>query len=344
MVEELGDEHRFFRVKFYDKDGVRVNVDVDNRFWNQGGHPIYAGKGNSNDPKGNSYDPWVMAVEKAWAKANNDGYQGIVGTSDSKELMRHVEYSFAVTGKSTFYCKTKSVPDGNKLRDMIRKHFCDDKLPITLYSVSKDNARFADPTIVSFHAYALQSVYDDGTFDIFNPWNSHGADEDIQGKHYEKVDINFIKDNFDVVVFFGIQEADFDSLERNLTDNAPENEVIKGIEMTLNDSFAQLNLSVRQFEDLLKDEERMRLLTCSEYLFSRNNVRDPRGVEGSVPLLFLEGIALEGRDAANTEMQNYLNNLLPGGITLHPMLYRHDNKQSLTLFRLSPHYVLANFQ
>lgn len=344
MVEELGDEHRFFRVKFYDKDGKRVNVDVDNRFWNRDGRPFYAKEGKSDDPEGNSYDPWVMAVEKAWAKANDDGYDGIEGTSISQERMRRVEYSFAVTGKSAFYCQIKNAVDSDKLVEKMRKHFCEEKLPIVLYSVDEKDAKFADPNLVKSHAYALRSLNNDGTFDIFNPWNSHGTEEDIEGIHYEKVGIDFIKKNFDVVVFFGIQEAAFDSFERDLTQNAPDDEVAKGIEKTLDDSFAKLKLSMRQFEDLLTEEGKRLMLTYSEYLFSKNNIKDPRGEEGSGPLLFMEGIKMEDCKEVNDNVLDYLKEHCPNGISLQPVLCRDDHKQSLTLFRLSPHYVLSNFQ
>ena len=86
MVEELGEDHKYFRVKFYNKDGNRVSVDIDNRFWNQDNHPKYADKGTSKtDPS--AYDPWVMAVEKAWAKVNGGGYDNIEGArSDGKVL------------------------------------------------------------------------------------------------------------------------------------------------------------------------------------------------------------------------------------------------------------------
>lgn len=344
MVEELGDDHRFFRVKFYDKDKNRINVDVDNRFWiDNNGYPIYAKQGDSKEAEGASYDPWVMAVEKAWAKTNGDGYDGIQGTSMSKEQMRRVEYSFAVTGKSAFYCNTKNVSDNSKLLEMIKKHFCKEGLPITLYSVNEGESKLADPNIVHFHAYALKSVNDDNTFDIFNPWNDHGADEDVRGKHYEHVDIQFIKDNFGVVVFFGIEEANFDSFERELTDHAAEDEVTKGVEKILKGSFENVKLPLRQFADLLTTEGKERLLNYSEYLFSKNNVIDPRGVESSNPLLFVEGIGSIGGDVANDGMLEYLSDHLSSDIVLQPLILRDDDKQCLTLFRLSPHFVCENF-
>ena len=341
MVENLGneDEHRFFRVKFYDKDRNRVNVDVDNRFWNHGGQPLYAKQGKSCDPEGNSYDPWVMVVEKAWAKANDNGYDGIVGSN----LTRRVEYSFAVTGKPAFYCNTENVPDGDKLREMMRKHFCDDKLPITLYSVHEDDARFADPYIVHFHAYALQSVNDDGTFNIFNPWNDHSANENVKGKHYENVDIKFIKDNFDVVVFFGIQEADFDSFERDLTQNAAEDEVTKDIEKVLHEGYGRLTLSFLGFEDLLSEEIMRTTLTNAVYLFSRNRIADQRGQGNSGHLLFIETCKDSVCNGANQKTQNFLRTELSPDIRLQDALFRDDDKLSLTLLRLSPHYVLENF-
>ena len=347
MVEDLGDEHRFFRVKFYDKDGQRVNVDVDNRFWNQAGQPFYAGKGKSNAPDGNSYDPWVMAVEKAWAKANDDGYDGIEGASgDGKEYVRKVEYSFAVTGKSAFYCMTRNVPESSKLLNMMKKHVLEDQLPITLYSAHKDNPEFpsTDSNLVSYHAYALRAIHDDNTFDIFNPWNSHSADENVRGKHYKGVDIEFIRDNFEVVVFFGIKESDFDSFERDLTQNAGEEEVTKDLEKILYKSFNQLALTVLNFEDLLAEDTMRKALNNAAYLFNNNRIADHRGSGNSGHLMFVETCKSGICDGANQKLQNFLNNNLSPDIRLQESLFRDDDKLSLTLLRLSPHYVLENFK
>lgn len=346
MVEELGEEHKFFRVKFYDKEGNRVNVDVNNKFWNKNGKPIYAGVGKMEMPEGSEetmYDAWVMAVEKAWAKANNGGYDGIEGaSSDGQERVRKVEYSFAVTGKSAFYCMTKNVTDRARLLEMMKKHVNGDKLPITLYSASPNDAFFAnkDPYLVTNHAYALKSINEDNTFDIFNPWNSHAADEDVRGKHYERVTIDFIKDNFDVVVFFGIKEADFASFERDLTDNANEKEVTKEIEKVLKEKFDQLNLDTHNIEDLMTEDIMENAFVNSAYLFSYNRMKDERGVnKDDQHLIYLEGG--KGCSAANDNMMSFLKGR--GHISVQPMVCRDDEKQNLTLLRLSPHYLLSNF-
>lgn len=347
MVEELDGEHRFFRVKFYDKDGQRVNVDIDNRFWNSNDEPWYAKVGKSNGQEIGTYDPWVMAVEKAWAKANNDGYDGIEGArGDGKEYVRRVEYSFAVTGKPAFYCKTKSVTDRKKLLEMMKKHFREDRLPITLYSASEEDSAFSstDDRLVHNHAYALQSVNDDDTFDIFNPWNSHNSNENVKGKHYEKVTIDFIKDNFDVVVFFGIKEADFDSFERDLTDNAGENEVTKGMETILMAEFRRLALQMHKFGDLLTEENMKKTLVNASFLFSKNKIVDTNGIGKSCQLMFLEGGKSGICDEADKKMEAFLEKELPADVRLQKTLYRDDNKQALTLLRLSPHYVLDNFK
>jgi len=346
MVEELGEEHRFFRVKFYDKDGTRVNVDIDNRFWNLNDTPYYAKKGiQSPQAPDGSYDPWVMAVEKAWAKINGNGYDGIEGArEDGKEYERKVEYSFAVTGKSAFYCMTKNISDSNKLSEMMRKQVIDDKLPITLYSFAPNESKFADENLVKNHAYALRSVNKDGTFNIFNPWNSHDANENVNGKHYENVDGSFIKDNFSVVVFFGIKEADFDSFERELTNNAAESELTKYIEDILKSYFDDLNLEMSNFSDLLTDETMNKVISQSIYLFSHNMINDERGVEGGVNhLVFLEGGKTTVCDSANVKLSNYLMEHLAGNIVLQPIILRDDNRLSLTIFRLSPHYLKENF-
>lgn len=346
MVEELGEEHKFFRVKFYDKEGNRVNVDVDNKFWNKNGKPYYAGVGKMEVQEGTEdtkYDAWVMAVEKAWAKANNGGYDGIEGASaDGRERVRKVEYSYAVTGKSAFYCTTKNLSDRTRLLEMMKKHFNVDKLPITLYSASPDDSFFAnkDPYIVTNHAYALKSANDDDTFDLFNPWNSHAFDEEVRGKHYERVTIDFIKDNFDVVVFFGIKEADFASFERELTNNASEKEVTKEIEKVLKEKFDQISLDTHNIEDLMTEDVMENAYINSTYLFSRNRMKDERGInKDEQHLIFLEG----GRDCstANDNLLAYLKGR--GRVSVQPIVRRSDDKQSLTLFRLSPHYVLANF-
>lgn len=346
MVEELGEEHRFFRVKFYDKDGTRVSVDIDNRFWNLNDIPHYAKKGiQSSQASDDSYDPWVMAVEKAWAKINGNGYDGIEGArEDGKEYERKVEYSFAVTGKSAFYCMTKNISDSNKLGDMMKKHVINDKLPITLYSFALGDSQFADQNLVCNHAYALRSVNGDGTFNIFNPWNTHEANEDVRGKHYENVDSSFIKDNFAVVVFFGIKETDFDSFERELTQNAAESELTRCIEDILKRNFDDLKLEMSSFGDLLTDETMNKVVSQSIYLFSQNMIKDQRGVEGGHNhMVFLEGGRTTDCNSANIKLNGYLREQLPGGIVLQPIILRDDNKQSLTIFRLSPHYLKENF-
>ena len=345
MIEELDEDHRFFRVKFYNKDGKRVNVDIDNRFWVMQGEPYYAKRGvQAKDAPKDCYDPWVMAVEKAWAKVNGDGYDGIEGARrDGKEVERQVEYSFAVTGKSAFYCRTKDV-DAQKLGEMMKKHFNEDKLPITLYSVNEGESDSADDYIVNYHAYALRTANDDGTFDIFNPWNTNNAKENIRGKHYENVGIQFIKDNFCVVVFFGIKEADFDSFERDLTQNAAENEVARYIEKIFHDRFDELKLPLKKMDDLLSEESMETLLTYSNYLFSKNRIKNSIGVEGKeIHFVFLEGGKTEDCKNANEKMTNYLSTHLSSGQALRPMLLREDEKQILTIFRLSPHYLLSNF-
>lgn len=346
MVEDLGDDHRFFRVKFYDKDGSRVNVDIDNRFWNLNDVPYYAKKGIQSEgaPDG-SYDPWVMAVEKAWAKVNGNGYDGIQGArEDGKEYERKVEYSYAVTGMSAFYCMTKNISDSSKLSEMMRKHVVNDKLPITLYSFADGESKSADQYLVCNHAYALRSVNEDGTFNIFNPWNNHDANEHVKGKHYENVNGSFIKDNFSVVVFFGIKEADFNSFERELTQNAAENELIKNIEDVLAKNFADLKLDMSSFGDLLTDETMNRALSQSIYLFSQNAINDSRGIEGRQNhIVFLEGSRKIDCDSANLKLNDYLKKQLSGGIMLQPLVFREGDRQSLTIFRLSPHYVQENF-
>lgn len=343
IVEELGDDHKFFRVKFYGKDGKRFNVDVDNKFWNRNGTPYYAGFGKNNSEDNSKYNPWVMAVEKAWAKANNDGYDGIEGASaDGLERVRKMEYSYAVTGKSAFYCITKNVSDINKLLTMMKKHFNDDKLPITLYSASEDDSFFGnrDVNIVSNHAYALRSINDDDTFEIFNPWNSHSLDEDVIGKHYGSVNINFIKDNFDIVVFFGIKESDFASFERDLTNNASEKEVYCEIENTLNEKFKQLSLDTHNMKDLMTDNFIENAFVNSTYLFSRNRMKDERGInKDEQHLIYIEGG--KSCSAADEKMLEYINGR--GLLKVMTMVYRDDDKQTITLFRLSPQYVLSNF-
>ena len=344
LVEEIGDEHKFFRLKFYDKDGNRVNVDIDNKFWNKNGKPYYAGIGKIVDTEGGSaYDPWVMAVEKAWAKANNEGYDGIEGTrADGKELVRKVEYSFAVTGKSAFYCMIQNVLDRDRLLKMMQKHVQQDHLPITLYSAQRDDATFdnKDPFIVPGHAYALKSANDDGTFDIFNPWNLHDADEEVHGKHYEKVSIDFIKDNFDVVVFFGIKEADFAKFERDLTHGANEQEVIQVLEAVLKQGFSKLTLDKHSLDVLMTEEVMESTFSNANYLFSRNRVKDERGVnKDDRHLLYLEGERTS--ETANNKMLNYLEGL--GQLSIQPIILRDDDKPAITILRISPPYVLSNF-
>lgn len=343
MIEPLGEENRFFRVKFYDKEGNRVNVDIDNKFWNQSGSPVYAGVGNMKNESNDAYDPWVMAVEKAWAKVNKGGYDGIEGASaDGQERVRKVEYSYAVTGKSAFYCMTKNVPDRQKLLEMMQKHVMTNKLPITLYSAGKNDSAFAnkDRYLVESHAYALRAVHEDGTFDIFNPWNNHPADEDVRGKHYEKVDIDFIKDNFDVVVFFDIKEGDFSSFERDLTGNASEVELAGKIEDLMNAGLHQLDRNFNQLNDLMNEEVLGKLYQYSVYLFNKARIRDPRGVNKTEQnLIYMEPISVDNN--ANDKLRDFL--AAQGEKSINIMSERDDKKQSLTILRVSPQYKLGNF-
>lgn len=341
LVEELDEkEHKFFRVRFFDKDGNRVNVDINNKFWNRNGTPYYAGKGNSHDSEGNTYDPWVMAVEKAWAKANNAGYDGIEGASaDGIERQRKVEYSFAVTGKSAYYCMTKNVPNSVKLAEMIKEHF-NNKKPITLYSASPDDEYFSnkDQFLVANHAYALSAVNDDGTFDIFNPWNSHPEGE--RGQHYVKKNISFIKDNFDVVVFFDIKESDFDSFEKDLTENVQQKELTIGIEKLLTERFDAQLLSEMNIGDLLNDDILKRMCIYSSYLFNTTLLTDKRDIHGGEHhRYYVEGTRDHAHD--NQIVVDYVNGSGEGRVEI--LLNRDDDKQSITLLKVSPQYVLSNF-
>lgn len=339
LVEELDENtHEFFRVRFYDKDGNRVNVDINNKFWNKNGTPFYAGKGKSEALEGNTYDPWVMAVEKAWAKANNAGYDGIRGSNTGS---RNVEYSFALTGKSAFFCMTKSVLDPDKLAEMIRKHFADKK-PVTFYSANKDDTdfKYKDPFLVASHAYALRSVNANGNFDIFNPWNNNHPDGEY-GQHYENKDAIFIKDNFDVVIFFDILESDFDSFEQGLTgNNLPKESLTEGIEKILARGFDELGLSLRNIGDLLNDADLGRMCTYSSYLYNTHTLRDRRGIDGREQhRFFVEGT--RDHATANKTVVDFVNR--NGSGKVEQIFNRGDDKQSITLLKVSSHYKLSNF-
>ena len=341
LIQELGDDHQFFRVRFYDKDGNRINVDVDNKFWNKNDKPIYAKEGASPQTE-DSYDPWVMAVEKAWAKANNDGYDGIEGASaDGKERYRMMEYSFAITGKSAFYCMTQNVTNRDRLFEMMKKHVLDEKLPITLYSADSEDPAFTnkDPYLVCGHAYALKSVNDDGTFDLYNPWNEFQDDDDVRGKHYAHVDIDFIKDNFDVVVFFGIKEADFMRFERDLTGNVTENEIADEVEKVLRLKFDDLDLVLRNMDELMTDSVMELSYINASYLFNKARVKDPRGVNlNEQHLLYIEPTRI--CEEANDKISDYLKQK---GLSIQRLSPRSDDKSSITLLSLSPHYILSSF-
>lgn len=343
MIDSIGDGNRYFRVKFYDKDGNRVNVDIDNRFWNKHNRPIYADVGKPVISDSNSYNPWVMAVEKAWAKANNGSYENIEGaSSDGQERVRMVEYSFAVTGKSAFYCITRNIPDRDRLREMMKKHVIQDKLPITLYSASSSDQSFPnkDPYLVTNHAYSLKTVYEDGTFDIFNPWNNHMSDEDVRGKHYDKVNIDFIKDNFDVVVFFGIKETDFSSFERELTGNVSESELASKVEELMNDGLKELDCRVQTLETLMTDEVLEDLYFKSTYLFNAARLKDNRGFDGkNMNIIYVESV--NNCDKANDKLINFLRD--KGEANVIALGERNDDEQSLTILRISPYYILDNF-
>jgi hypothetical protein len=225
---------------------------------------------------------------------------------------------------------------------MMQKHVLTDKLPITLYSASPSDPAFTnkDPYLVESHAYALSAVHDDGTFDIFNPWNDHMADEDVRGKHYEKVNIDFIKDNFDVVVFFDIKEADFTSFERDLTGNATEIELTGKIENMMDAGLQKLDRDFKQLNDLMNDEVLGKLYQYSVYLFNKARIKDSRGVDMSEQnLVYLEQVSVD--EGANQKLRDYLVNR--GESNIFSLSKRDDKKQSLTILRVSPPFVLSNF-
>lgn len=330
MIEPLGKEHKYFRVKFFNKDGTRFNVDIDNRFWNINDKPCYAGKGNS--AASDSYNPWVMAVEKAWAKTNGHGYEGIEG----HYLTKNIDYSFALTGESAYSCNTTSVKDKNTLLDTIKQQI-NNKLPISLYSPEPNNPLFknTDPYLVASHAYALKSVNDDNTFDIFNPWNNHSDEENVSGKHYKSVDIDFILNNFDTIVFFGVKEIEHDAIERNLTNNARDCVLVKNIETELSKKFDSLGINTRTLGELITTDTLDGSCAFSKYVFNRNRMRD----EGSQETIYLEKTTNKTCESANDMVIDYYTNKFRNV----EQILRDDDNKCITIFRLSPHYMLSNF-
>lgn len=336
MIEELDAEHKFFRVKFYDKNGNRFNVDINNKFWNINNIPYYAGKGKRMYGE-NTYDPWVMAVEKAWAKVNNNGYDGIVGSATTRRL----EYSYAVTGKSAYYCMTANVSDKNVLLEKMHKHFLTNKLPITLYSADSDDNAFRnkDQYIVTNHAYALKAMHEN-TFDIYNPWNSHSDTEQVLGKHYKNVDIDFIMNNFDVVVFFGIKESEFDSFEQDLSNKKYRYDKLSTeLDDILDAKFNQIGLTKHSFDELIINVLD-KVYNGTSYLFNKNKLKEVIGLEGveGTLNLFIE------YNTGDKKAYNKLNEYIKTRETKISVISKNDDKHIITIFRLSPQFLSSNFK
>lgn len=225
----------------------------------------------------------------------------------------------------------------------MKNHILVEKLPITLYSASGSDINFSnkDPYLVENHAYALKTVHEDGTFDIFNPWNNCMADEDRRGKHYEKVDIDFIKDNFDVVVFFGIKEADFSSFERELTGNEFDIELFEKFEKLMNDSLQELELESHKLEELMTEDKLNSIYLNSVYLFNVARVQDWRGVDiNRTDTIYIESTSSCSK-TAKKKLKEYLNE--KENATIIELDDRYDDRQSLTVLRVSPALVSRNF-
>ena len=99
-----------------------------------------------------------------------------------------------------------------------------------------------------------------------------------------------------------------------------------------------------KFAQLLTEDKMRLVLTNSNYLYSGNRIRNPRDVNGEERhLVFLEGGNSADCVDANSKMKQFLSTNLAGGLSLQPILVRDDNKQIITILRLSPHYILDNF-
>ncbi len=198
-----------FEVGFVNADGEKVSSAVNDKFWQRGENdPIYARisrtVGSTEKDAGTKNEIWPMVIEKAWAKLNGMSYESIVGSNSPK-----FEYSYAVTGKRAKYMSIDKNTDSDLLLQLMTDHFVKNNLPITLYSVS-DDTESHDPCLVTSHAYALKEIHEDGSMDIFNPWNDH-KEEGEEGQHFTGKDVHFIHQNFDTVIFFSFEEVDWDS-------------------------------------------------------------------------------------------------------------------------------------
>ena len=270
MITPVGENHDIFTVKFYSESGDRVTVGINNKFWTENEEPLYA---KISKDLGDGFDIWVMAVEKAWAKVNG-GYEKIEGSSsDGNERVRRVEYSYALTGKNAYYCMTKQVSDKKMLLETMKEHFNKRGLPISLYSAS--GFENMDPTIVENHAYALRAINEDNTFDIFNPWNSRKEGE--KGQHYNNKSIDFIVDNFDVVVFFDISESDFNNLDMTLNINRIDS-LLGDIDNLFNKCYMDEECSVPiVFDGVIDESHLQKFVSYSIPLFRRNRIIDESG-------------------------------------------------------------------
>ena len=128
-----------------------------------------------------------------------------------------------------------------------------------------------------------------------------------------------------------------------MTDNASENEIIEDLKGILASGFSRLDLNMRRFDDLLTQDVMKKALTDSMYLYSKNGIKDLGNAQLGQTIVYLEGGKAGICDDANNSLMNFLRTSLPADILLPAMLHRDDDKLVLTLFRLSPHYVLESF-
>ena len=190
--EESEVKNESFLVRFFDDKRNEKYVAIDNKFWfykDSSLNPVYANFGYADSEH---YEIWPMILEKAWAKINN-GYKKIVGDDpNTRKKQRRFDFGLALSGN---YAEYKSIQEFNNNEQITS--FITNKLrnniPLVIYS--KEYPK--DKSTIGWHAYAIKNIENDK----INLYNPHGKN------HLNKKSIDFIKENFDAILFFNLEET-----------------------------------------------------------------------------------------------------------------------------------------
>lgn len=205
-------KNQTFLVRFFDSKKNERFVAIDNKFWfyENSLNPVYANFSSIKE----SYEIWVMVLEKAWAKING-GYSNIVGSSSDSsfsKIQRKHDFGLTLSGNYIDY-KVINDFDDSKLRELVSEKIRA-KIPIVVYSKEKCKSK----NVVESHAYTLIGLKS-GHFSLYNP---HGEN------HLEKFSINDFRVDFEWMLFFDLKEPnEFDLHPSKILNNSMNEELME---------------------------------------------------------------------------------------------------------------------